>query len=56
MGEISDDIINGLSCSWCGIYFKEEHGYPVLCKDCQEDTNPKEMEDLGLQPATLKEM
>ena len=34
MGEVADDMIVGLSCSWCGVYFVEEHGYPVLCKDC----------------------
>ena len=56
MGEIADDMISGFMCSWCGTYFKEEHSYPVLCKDCQEDTNPVEMEKLGLNPAILKEM
>lgn len=34
MDEIADDMINGLSCSWCGIYFTEEHGHPVVCKEC----------------------
>ena len=34
MEDISDDIINGACCALCGIYFKEEHGYPVACADC----------------------
>jgi len=37
MGQLADDMVNGLSCSECGIYFEKEHGYPVLCKDCFED-------------------
>ena len=37
MGELADDIINGQSCSWCGVCFVKEHGYPVACKDCWED-------------------
>lgn len=39
MGEIADDIVNGLSCSCCGVYFERKHGYPVLCSDCFEDEN-----------------
>lgn len=40
MGEIADDIIDGICCALCGCYFTEddetlyEHGYPVVCKDC----------------------
>jgi hypothetical protein len=34
MGEIAEDMIDGASCSMCGIYFEREHGYPVLCKGC----------------------
>ena len=53
MGEIADDMINGASCSHCGIYFEEEHGYPVLCKDCY-DSETKE-ERAGIQKALNKE-
>ena len=45
MGEIADDMIDGASCSWCGVYFSEEHGYPVACESCWDDEkerNPKE--------------
>ena len=31
---IVNDIINGACCAICGEYFIEEHGYPVICKDC----------------------
>jgi hypothetical protein len=34
---ISEDTIDGLQCSWCGVCFEEEHGYPVLCDNCFED-------------------
>lgn len=42
MGDIADDMINGSSCSQCGMYFHDpqkpetlvEHGYPVVCYHC----------------------
>lgn len=42
MSEIADDMVNGLCCSECGVYFFQngktvEHGYPVLCHDCHSD-------------------
>ncbi len=42
MGEIADDIVDGTCCSFCGIYFVESHGFPVLCSDCFEGTPPAE--------------
>jgi hypothetical protein len=42
MGEIADDMIDGACCSLCGVYFEEEHGYPVLCTDCYEDCTDDE--------------
>lgn len=36
MGEIADDMINGLCCSLCNVYFEEEHGHPVVCDSCYE--------------------
>lgn len=38
MGEIADDLISGLACAWCGIYFEDEHGYEVACNDCFDDS------------------
>ncbi|HEX8575794.1 MAG TPA: hypothetical protein VF677_05830 [Flavobacterium sp.] len=37
MGQIANDMVNGFSCSECGIYFEKAHGYPVLCEYCFED-------------------
>jgi hypothetical protein len=37
MGEIADDMTDGLCCSECGIYFIREHGYPVLCSGCHTE-------------------
>lgn len=41
MGQIADDMICGMTCSECGMFFKDgkyigEHGYPVLCWECHE--------------------
>jgi len=43
MGEFADDMIDGLCCSWCGIYFEKEHGYPVICNDCAEGRTNEEL-------------
>ncbi len=41
MGDIADDMICGLTCSYCGVYFESEHGYPVLCSSCH--TNDEDL-------------
>ena len=57
MGELADDMIEGRSCSWCGIYFVEEHGYPVVCKDCAEGHTAEELlEKYSLQIAVFDEL
>jgi len=53
MGEIAEDMVNGWCCSLCMQYFEEEHGYPVLCKNCWRTSVPEER--AGLQKATIKE-
>lgn len=55
MGQIADDMIDGLTCSLCGCFFAEheqeddgleaplfEHGYPVVCWDCWEGLSNKD--------------
>lgn len=37
MGEIADDLVEGLVCSGCGIYFQGDHGHPVLCMSCHQE-------------------
>ena len=54
MGEIADDMINGWSCSHCGIYFEEEHGHPVLCRACYISETKEER--AGIQQAYIKEI
>ena len=49
MGELSDLIIEGETCSLCGIIFEEAHGYPVACESCWD-------EDCGLRKATNEEL
>ena len=54
MGEIANDMIEGLCCEECGIYFVKEHGHPVLCHDCFFDY-PIEERDMFIL-ATNKEL
>lgn len=54
MGQISDDVVNGLCCSHCGIYFEEEHGFPVLCESCFDSETEEEKD--GIQRAYFKEV
>ncbi len=48
MGEIADDITEGLVCEICGQFFASDdgdihkHGYPVECWDCWRDLQKKE--------------
>lgn len=45
MGDIADDMVNGACCEECGVYFTEEHGYPVLCEACwTEDSTTQKAE------------
>lgn len=30
----SEQIVDGATCSHCGVCFEESHGFPVLCHDC----------------------
>ena len=56
MGEIADDMIDGASCSWCGIYFVKEHGYPVVCKSCADGQTNDQLLKSGVQNAIHKEV
>ncbi len=58
-GEIASDMVTGLACSECGIYFKEPHGYPVACKTCYDGFDEAEKDGakaLGIQRATGEEL
>ena len=52
MGEIAEDMMDGLSCSECGVYFESDHGHPVLCHDCFKDCQG----DPPLPEATNREL
>ena len=56
MGEIANDMISGLACSDCGIYFEEEHGYPVLCDDCHKTWPADDIKMSGLERANIPEV
>lgn len=62
MGDIADDMISGVMCSWCGICFEEEHGYPVICRDClkgylkNSGTKKELLKEYGLQPSINKKL
>ena len=53
MGEMADDLICGLSCSRCGVYFEEEHGHEVICHFCYDAGT--EEDNAGILRATNKE-
>lgn len=53
MGEIADDMIDGTTCSLCGMYFVDgtdeegnprlyEHGYPAVCWRCWKTLSKRE--------------
>jgi len=39
---VADDIIDGWCCQLCGVYFEEEHGYPVVCESCYDSMSYKD--------------
>ena len=59
---LAGDILDGFSCSYCGVCFEKKHGYPVLCKDCWKNTiksmktAKRILDKLGFQKAFLKEL
>lgn len=49
MGQISEDILDGTCCQFCGRYFTHPkkdslytHGHPVVCYGCWEEMPKKE--------------
>jgi len=36
MGDLADDIVDGLCCQYCGQYFVEAYGSPWTCNDCMD--------------------
>ncbi len=62
MGELAQDKISGLSCSRCGVYFEDEHGFPVLCDSCWKEAIDKHesekviLHNFGLQKAINSEL
>lgn len=56
MSEMSEAVLDGEACAWCGVFFEEPHGYPVLCDGCASDTTEVKMISQGLQHASSKEL
>lgn len=56
MMSIAEDMECGFQCSWCGVCFNGEHGYPVVCEDCACGCSETDLKELGLQRATLEEL
>lgn len=48
INDIADDIIDGWCCQLCGVYFEEEHGYPVVCESCYNELSEEEKKDYQL--------
>ena len=53
MGEIAEWMIAGFQCSHCGTCFQDEHGHPVLCRNCF--FTETEDERAGIPRATIGE-
>lgn len=54
MGQAADDAVDGLTCSWCGIFFEKAHGHPVICNNCWKNAKPAER--AGVPKAYHKEL
>lgn len=54
MGEYADLMIDGESCSLCGVNFEESHGYPVACKSCWNQLSKADHKNF--QKATEREI
>ncbi len=46
MGEYADLMLEGGTCSLCGIYFVDDHEFPVLCEDCWNECSKKNGKDI----------
>ena len=57
---IAEDIIDGWCCQLCGVYYEEEHGYPVVCESCYNELSEEEkkefLESLGLEQSGLDKL
>ena len=49
MGQMADDMVEGVCCELCGQYFQGKnenelhaHGYPVVCWECWPGLTKKE--------------
>lgn len=42
MGTHADDLIDGRTCSHCGVMFAEPHGFPILCKSCHSEADAED--------------
>ena len=42
MGELAEDIEDGVCCQLCGTYFDEEEGFPTICDNCLENRDDDE--------------
>ncbi len=54
MGEIAEAMVDGANCAHCGVFFAEDHGYPVLCCKCYREATKAQRD--GLQRAIHSEL
>lgn len=53
MGDAAASVISGACCAWCGTWFAQPHGFPVLCVRCWNGSDADERD--GHQRATERE-
>lgn len=53
MGEIADDMVNGLICEQCGTFIDgREPGYPRRCADCKKEKVTVLINEKGVKNAS----
>lgn len=52
MGDIADQIIEGVICQECCLPLAEEHGYPVHCNECDTESG-EELYEADGEPDNL---
>lgn len=43
MGQLTEDVMEGLCCARCGVYFSNPHGHPAMCHFCKKKDPTAEM-------------
>lgn len=45
MGDVADDLLDGIFCEQCGEYIGDAVGYPRLCSGCSRELDAEDDHD-----------